>query len=277
MGVSHQDVEMLNRSMQNLGNSFAQRRAESYQRERDGKDDVLKSRMLDMDTKKFDAQQAGELEAWLQGESGSPVRYQGSKQGLDALVHGAAQQGKKLSIVGKPDASTRKKYKVTTQLPFGVVEMELDTEDELEQAAKTLKQAGGQTQGGTAADVGKDQYAARLEEEAAKEQDATRKQSLLDRAKQIRSGIGRVNEEDYTTVTDESNYDPMADRFRTRETRKVKRGFESPKPAPQPAPAVPQSTQPDIRTEAIKAIQSGKDPSSVRARYKQMTGKDADF
>lgn len=43
------------------------------------------------------------------------------------------------------------------------------------------------------------------------------------------------------------------------------------------APAAPRVSAKELRAEAIKAIEIGRDPVKVRERYKQLTGKDADF
>lgn len=194
--MNREDVLMLERSMQGLGDTFRQNRLDQERTDQRAVENSLRERMFQSQEKNRiednARQEAGSIEAWLQSEGdGAPVRFSGPQKGLESLIAAAGQQGKKLRVVPRPEMTTKKPFKITSELPVGTVEYELGSIEEMQKAIDVLKQGGGKTPNkspGQSGRVRELQQAIQYREAAEQELDPTKKARLLKFAEDLEAG-----------------------------------------------------------------------------------------
>lgn len=150
MPLSREDVLMLENSMQNLGNTFRQRRLDQERTGQQAVENDLRERMFQSQEKNRVEDNArigaGTIEAWLQGpDGGAPVHFSGPKTGLDQLIQSAQTAGKPLRVVQKPDPAIKTPFKISSDIGVGTITSEHASLEEAQKALEAYKQAGGKT------------------------------------------------------------------------------------------------------------------------------------
>ncbi len=142
MGVTHQDVEMLNNSMRYAGGAFRQTRLDNEQLRQQGIENDLRRRTLEAGQQRTDLAASGEVDAFLSGEDGGVVQYKGSPQGLQKVMEEAQTKGKPLRQVSAPT----KKPSIgtfTTHTPLGDFTFHLNDAAEVDKVSQLAKSIGG--------------------------------------------------------------------------------------------------------------------------------------
>lgn len=104
MPVNYKDVEMLQNSMQNLGNSFAQNRQLKEQREQRSIENSLRERMLTNQEAAQKRSSSGRVTTYLQGLDGVVLGFEGDPTALQTFQAESEAKGKPLKSVSKPAA-----------------------------------------------------------------------------------------------------------------------------------------------------------------------------
>lgn len=216
MPINHLDIEMLDRSMSNLGNSFRQNRLDDQRVKQQQIEDELRRKMLDIDQSRWDATQkhqtametsaaAGKVDSWLQGDDGGVVHYSGTPDGLKTVIDGAKQQGKTLKILESPPTSKPQYGVFKTETPLGQFEFHMMKPEDVDIVMKKAKEIGGakpSAQPGQSSTAKELETASVYRDKAATEADPTKKQQYLDYADVLekRAKAQAVQPEDYETV-----------------------------------------------------------------------------
>lgn len=142
MGVTYQDVAMLNNSMANMGNAFRQSRLDSEAIKSRQIEDDLRRQTLDL-ARGRDAREAqGEAAACLTGDDGGIVEFKGTPDALNKVLEQARARGQHLRVTEAP----KKKASIgtfTTQTPLGEFTFHLDDEAAVDKVTALAKQIGG--------------------------------------------------------------------------------------------------------------------------------------
>ena len=142
MGVTYQDVEMLNNSMRYAGGAFRQTRLDAEQLKQQQIENELRERTLKAGQDRTDLAAAGEVSAYLSGEDGGMVEYKGSPQGLQKVMSEAAAKGKPLRQVSAPTKpATIGTF--STHTPLGDFTFHLNDVKDVDHVSELARQIGG--------------------------------------------------------------------------------------------------------------------------------------
>jgi hypothetical protein len=177
------DVSNLNRSIEGIGQAFAERRREQEQHSRDVAQELLRQKMLETEQRRADVEKnaaniaaEGKTTTYLypvdeDGEQADePTQsFTGPPSGLQNYIKLHADQGK--TLVPGPEPQRKKAFSIKSSVPGADIEVFANDPDQLSSMVKQMQDMGGRapTQHGASSQYGPimaDQKASELEAQA---------------------------------------------------------------------------------------------------------------